>query len=96
MSEKQHPFEDEDWVQEVGPDEYYVGRQRGNYLILLGILAFIAFTVGMTVLNFSTGKFQRETWCYEALKEGDAVAQQTYCDPERLLAESEEINASDS
>ncbi len=84
MNEKQHPFEGEDWVQDVAPDEYYAKRQRGNYLILLAILVFVAFTVTMTVLNFSTGKFQRDTRCYEALKEADEAAQATYCDPEEL------------
>ena len=81
---KQHPFEGEPWVQDLASADYYAKRQRGNYLILLAILAFIAFTLAMTIWNFSTGKFQRDTRCYEALKESDIAAQETYCNPQEL------------
>lgn len=69
MSDRDHPFKDEAWVQEVGPDEYYRSRKRGNWFILLALLAFIAFTVGMTVWKWDSAEFMNVTYEHEARRE---------------------------
>jgi hypothetical protein len=77
MSDKPHPFEGEDWVVEPTTAEYYQSRQRGNWFILVGILAFVAVVVALTMYKWDTQSFLDITNERQARQDAlDAIADQ--------------------
>ena len=40
---------------------YYANRRRGNLLILLALLAFVAFSIAVTITNFDSREFMSLT-----------------------------------
>ena len=47
-------------------DTYFASRRRGNWFILLALLAFIGFTVGVTIWKWDTQEFLDITREHEA------------------------------
>lgn len=45
--------------------EYLKSRQRGNWLILLALFVFVAFTVTVTMLKFDVSQFMSLTYEHE-------------------------------
>ena len=45
---------------------YYASRRTGNWLILVAILVFVAFTLGVTMAKFDVAEFMSLTHEYEA------------------------------
>ena len=66
MSESQNPLQGENWIVEPGSPEYYASRKRGNIFILLALLAFVAFTIGVVAWKFDVGEFMQITQEHEA------------------------------
>ena len=47
-------------------DTYFAARRRGNWFILLALLVFIGFTVGVTIWKWDTQEFLDITREHEA------------------------------